>query len=307
MSLLPRWVIGFSLAPWLLTASAQEQLPTCCEPECETLSQRQAEALVEKTEPILAPCCADILHLKGTVVLAISVDSDGNVTCVKVISGPPLMFGVTIESVRRWKFRPYTALAAKKIFCGQLALQLEANEHGVNYKIVLAPPAYPPYPLTTNSQNPYPNELKRFKFYARYLNPLGPYISDRDSVIRVLGDSAGFELSRWRIQPLFVGEGNTINGHPWVWARNATGRLAEVAIRPRQRVSMLNVKFPSSFAHTYGSVSEINVSCDVYRDDFGLEYWIYAEDSSAGKKGDLMEIRYGPNESTRREVEGPAE
>src|SRR5260370_26344971 len=99
----------------------------------------------------------------------------------------PLMFGVTIESVRHWKFRPYTSLAAKKRFCGQLALQLEANEHGVNYKIVLAPPAYPP---TTNFQNPYPNELKRFKFYATYLNPLRPYISDRDSVIRVLGDSA---------------------------------------------------------------------------------------------------------------------
>lgn len=130
MSLLPRWAIGFSLAPWLLTASAQEKLPTCCEPECETLSQRQAEALVEKTEPILAPCCADMLHLKGTVVLAISVDSDGNVTCVKVISGPPLMFGVTIESVRLWKFRPYTSLTAKKSFCGQLALHLETNaEH----------------------------------------------------------------------------------------------------------------------------------------------------------------------------------
>jgi hypothetical protein len=302
MSLLPRWAIGFSLAPWLLTASAQEQLPTCCDPEWETLSQRQAEALVEKTEPILAPCCADILHLKGTVVLAISVDSDGNVTCVKVISGPPLMFGVTIESVRHWKFRPYTSLAAKKSFCGQLALHLEANEHGVNFKIVLAPPAYP---STTNSQNPYPNELKRFKFYARYLNPLRPYVSDRDLVINVLGDSAGVDLTHWRIQPLFVGEGSSINDHSW--AKNVTGRLAEVAIRPRQRVSLLNVKFPSAFTHTYGSVSEINVSCDVYHDDFGLEYWIYAEDSPAGKKGDLMEIRYGPSESTRREVEGPAE
>jgi hypothetical protein len=162
------------------------------------------------------------------------------------------------------------------------------------------------YPQTANSQNPYPNELKRFKFYTRYLNPLRPYISDRDSVIRVLGDSAGVELGHWRIQPLFVGEGNTINGHPWVWAKNATGRLAEVAIRPRQRVSLLNAKFPSAFSHTYGSVSEINVTCDVYRDDFGLEYWIYAEDTSAGKKGDLMEIRYGPSKSTRREVEGPA-
>ena len=36
-----------------------------------------------------------MLHIEGTTVLAISVDTDGTVTCVKVISGHPLMFGVT--------------------------------------------------------------------------------------------------------------------------------------------------------------------------------------------------------------------
>lgn len=73
--MLRRWVIGFSLVPWLLTASAQDQPPTCCEPEAETLSKQQVEALVEKTEPILAPCCADMLHIDGTTVSAISVDN----------------------------------------------------------------------------------------------------------------------------------------------------------------------------------------------------------------------------------------
>jgi hypothetical protein len=69
---------------------------------------------------------------------------------------------------------------------------------------------------------------------------------------------------------------------------------------------MLGMKFPAAFTHGLGSVSEINVSCDVYRDKFGLEYWIFAEDSSVGKKGDLMEISYGPNRRIEREVVGPS-
>lgn len=98
---------------------------------------------MEKTEPILAPCCADTLHIDGTIVLAISVGTEGDVTYVKVISGHPLMFGVTIESVRHWKFRPYTSQGVKKSFCGQLALHLQANEYRVKYKMVLAAPANP--------------------------------------------------------------------------------------------------------------------------------------------------------------------
>jgi len=56
---------------------------------------------------------------------------------------------------------------------------------------------------------------------------------------------------------------------------------------------MWNVKFPRAFVHCHASVSEINVSFDVYRDKFGLEYWLHEEDSKSGKKGDLFPIVYG--------------
>jgi hypothetical protein len=140
----------------------------------------------------------------------------------------------------------------------------------------------------TRSRNPYPNELPGFKFYAKHLSPLRPYDSDRALVVHVLGSDQGIELSRWRIRVLYVGEGNKVNGH------DITGRLASLNIKPKQRVSMLRVKFPVKFTHSSGSVSEVNVSCDVYSDSFGLQYWLYAEDSVVGKKGDLMEIKYGP-------------
>jgi len=155
----------------------------------------------------------------------------------------------------------------------------------------------------TTPSNPYPHELAHFRFYAKYLSPLKPFISDLDSVIRVLGSDTGRELAHWRIQPLFVGEGNTVDGHPW--AKDITGRLASIVVRPKKRVSMSNAKFPPQFTHTLGGVSGINVSCDVYNDQSGLQYWIYAEDSAVGKKGDLMEIRYGPDKHLEREIEGP--
>jgi len=153
----------------------------------------------------------------------------------------------------------------------------------------------------TAPPNPYPHELSHFEFYAEYLSPLRPYISELDSVTRVLGSDHGRESPDWRIQPLFVGKQNTVNGRPW--AMDITGRLATIAVRPKKRVSMSQVKFPALFTHASGTVSETNVSCDVYSNESGLTYWILAEDSDVGKKGDLMTIEYGPSKRLKQEIE----
>jgi TonB family protein len=94
------------------------------------------KALVKKTEPIQAPCCADMLHINGTVILAITVDPTGNVTCAEVVSGHPLITGVAIDSVRQWKFRPFAIKGVAKAFCGDVAIRFQANEYGVRYKMV---------------------------------------------------------------------------------------------------------------------------------------------------------------------------
>jgi hypothetical protein len=155
------------------------------------------------------------------------------------------------------------------------------------------------YAQATRSSTAYPNELPHFRFYAKYLDPLRPYVSDRAAVVRVLGSTQGVELSHWRIQPLFVGKGRDSTVRAEV-----VGRLASLNIRPKQRVSMLGIKFPPAFSSSMGGVSEINVSCDVYSDRFGLQYWIYSEDWRDGKKGDLHEIVYGPSEEVERQVTG---
>jgi outer membrane biosynthesis protein TonB len=127
--------LWFALAV-IFMANGQKQVPNCCEPESEKLSQSKVKALVKQTGPIHAPCCADILHSSGTVVLAISVDPQGNVACVQTFSGHPPIIGVAIDSVRQWKFEPYTSQGVKKTFCGQVAVRFQANEYGVKYKII---------------------------------------------------------------------------------------------------------------------------------------------------------------------------
>ncbi len=76
-----------------------------------------------------------MLHINGTIVLEISVDSKGEVTCVRVVSGHPLIVGVAIDSVRRWKFQAYATEGIKKSFCGKVALRFQANEHRVKYRV----------------------------------------------------------------------------------------------------------------------------------------------------------------------------
>jgi outer membrane biosynthesis protein TonB len=91
---------------------------------------------VKKSEPIPALCCADMLHVSGTVVLAISVDAEGKVRCVRVVSGDPIIVGVAIDSAKQWKFAPYTSGLGRKSFCGRVTLSFQATEYGVKYKII---------------------------------------------------------------------------------------------------------------------------------------------------------------------------
>jgi outer membrane biosynthesis protein TonB len=98
-----RLLLLSALASVILMANEQKQVPNCCEPESEKLAQSKVKALVKQTAPIHAPCCAEMLLISGTVVLAISVDPQGNVACMQSLSGHPLIIGVAIDSVRQWK------------------------------------------------------------------------------------------------------------------------------------------------------------------------------------------------------------
>jgi len=121
--MLRRFALVFALAPLLLMATEREPVRNCCSSDAEKVSPKQINALLDKTEPIQTPCCGHGLHIGGTIVLAIAVDADGEITCVTVASGHPLIIGSAIDSVRRWKFRSYVVNGLKKNFCGKVAIR----------------------------------------------------------------------------------------------------------------------------------------------------------------------------------------
>jgi outer membrane biosynthesis protein TonB len=130
---------GLALSCLLILANQQEVATDCCPSDSEKVSPKRVKALLQKTELIHSPCCADTLHIKGTVVLALAVDDNGNVICVATISGHPLIISTTIESVRQWKFRPYVVRGPRKGFCGRVAIKYQANEHAMKYRVIEAP------------------------------------------------------------------------------------------------------------------------------------------------------------------------
>jgi hypothetical protein len=136
------------------------------------------------------------------------------------------------------------------------------------------------------SHSRYPNELQGFEFYPKYLTPLQPGRSSTKSVRRVLGDTAAVKRGAWTINTTYTTRGGSVN-------KPELGPLHEIIMRSDAATPMAAVKFSASFAHCHASVSEFNISFDVYSDPSGLEYWLHEEDSKWGKKADLFQIVYG--------------
>lgn len=135
------------------------------------------------------------------------------------------------------------------------------------------------------AHNRYPNELQGFKFYAKYLVPLLPGVSNPDEVRRALGDTAAVKRNGWTIMSNYMHKDGKLH--------KTLGSLHALTLRPDGVIPMQSVKFPPKFWHCHEFISEYNISFDVYSDTSGLEYWLHEEDSTWGSKGDLFWIVYG--------------
>jgi outer membrane biosynthesis protein TonB len=112
----------------LLAAEQQKPVVPCREPDVRKLSATRVKSFLDKTERIQAPCCAHMLHIRGKITLTISVDSDGAVTCVALVSGHPLIVSHAIDSVKSWKFRPYVERGLRQGFRETISLRYNASE-----------------------------------------------------------------------------------------------------------------------------------------------------------------------------------
>jgi len=64
------------------------------------------ELLVHKVNPEY-PHDARVQHIQGTVLLQTTIDKEGNVSKLELISGDSALAPAAMEAVRQWKYRPY--------------------------------------------------------------------------------------------------------------------------------------------------------------------------------------------------------
>jgi len=59
-----------------------------------------------KSVPPIYPDIARTQHLSGNVQIDASIDADGNVSTMKVLSGPTLLHQAALTAVKQWKYQP---------------------------------------------------------------------------------------------------------------------------------------------------------------------------------------------------------
>ena len=59
-----------------------------------------------KTVPPVYPAIASKMRIEGTVKLDVTIDPDGSVEDVKVVSGHQLLTAAAIEAVKKWRYEP---------------------------------------------------------------------------------------------------------------------------------------------------------------------------------------------------------
>lgn len=62
--------------------------------------------LMSKVDPVY-PAEAQKAHVSGTVVLQATINTEGRVEALQVVSGPPMLSQAAIDAVQQWRYRPY--------------------------------------------------------------------------------------------------------------------------------------------------------------------------------------------------------
>ena len=61
--------------------------------------------LIQRVTPEY-PALARMAHVSGDVIIEAILDEQGNVTEMKIVSGPPLLYQAALEALAKWKYEP---------------------------------------------------------------------------------------------------------------------------------------------------------------------------------------------------------
>jgi TonB family protein len=126
----------------IVCATAQAQAPA--DPNASEpvhLAEPTAAALVIKRVPVEYPVKALVEGIQSTVVLNVTISTKGTVKEATVASGQPDFAQAAIDSIKKWKYKPYTVEGKPTLFATQVTF-------GFHSQVPLSTPPPPnPKPL----------------------------------------------------------------------------------------------------------------------------------------------------------------
>jgi protein TonB len=80
-----------------------------CDSPPKKISQAEAlSAVVSKVAPEY-PAIARQLHISGAVTIELLIGENGSVENVSAVSGNPVLTRPTMDTLKKWKFKPFTS------------------------------------------------------------------------------------------------------------------------------------------------------------------------------------------------------
>ena len=105
------------------------------------LSVVQTKARLRHTTPVSSPLLYSSLRITNAILsFRVATDQDGNVVCIQAVSGHPLIIGVAIEAIHKWKFRAALVNGQRQSMIGTLVLAVAGTEHGLKTRVLSAEP-----------------------------------------------------------------------------------------------------------------------------------------------------------------------
>ena len=80
--------------------------------------------------PKVLPLVGEEARIQGTVTLSILVGQHGEISCVKGVSGHPLLLRAALDAARKWKFKPMIEDGKSVGFYGALEFHFSTDNTG---------------------------------------------------------------------------------------------------------------------------------------------------------------------------------
>jgi protein TonB len=109
-----------------LMSSASSSVP---KPSLATLriSQGVSQGLLIKRVQPKYPSNALAVHAQGAVQIEATINKEGNVTNLKVLSGDSILARAAVEAVRQWRYKPYYLNGEPVEIQTQITINFKAN------------------------------------------------------------------------------------------------------------------------------------------------------------------------------------